>query len=61
MLHGYDDLFHDELIFCDLQKEIMDILFDVFRLRVPVWTESFTQALISVGRLRTLSFTSLPH
>lgn len=40
------------------QKEIMDILYDVFRLAIPVWTEDFSKALLSVGPLFHLLATS---
>ena len=33
-----------------LQRDIMDVFFDVFRLPVPVWTDRYEQALASVGQ-----------
>jgi hypothetical protein len=36
--------------FLRLQKDIMDILFEVFRLPVPIWTSDFQEALASVGK-----------
>lgn len=33
-----------------LQKEIMDILYTVFCLPVPKWTDNFSEALLSVGK-----------
>ena len=38
-----------------LQKDIMDILFDLFRLPVPIWTSNFQEALASVGELNHIS------
>ena len=29
----------------------MEILYDVFRIHVPEWTNDFSQALVSVGEL----------
>ena len=34
-----------------VQKEILDVLYSVFQLKVPDWTESFTDAVTSIGRL----------
>lgn len=36
----------------------MDVMFDVFRLSVPLWTDSFSQALVSIGKFH---FTSSLH
>ena len=33
----------------------MDILFDLFRLPVPIWTSNFQEALASVGELNHIS------
>ena len=34
---------------CFSQKEIMDVLYDVFRLPVPEWSDDFSEALLSIG------------
>ena len=33
-----------------LQREILDMLFDVFRFQVPAWTDNFAEALLSIGK-----------
>ena len=33
-----------------VQREILDLLYSVFQLKVPEWTDSFTDAVISIGR-----------
>ena len=33
-----------------LQKEILDIIYEVFRLPIPKWTDDFAAALLSVGK-----------
>ena len=39
-----------ELRMCSfLQKEILEILYNAFQLKIPVWTDCYNTALISVG------------
>lgn len=39
---------------CALQKGLLEVLYDIFRLPVPIITQDFTEAVLSVG---TSSFT----
>lgn len=39
-----------------VQREILDLLYSVFQLKVPEWTESFTDAVISIGGWCTCRF-----
>lgn len=32
-----------------VQKEILDVLYSVFQLKVPEWTKSFSDAVTSIG------------
>ena len=34
-----------------VQREILDLLYAVFQLKVPEWTDSFTDAVVSIGCL----------
>lgn len=33
----------------DVQREILDVLFGVFQLKVPEWTSNFYEAIASIG------------
>lgn len=44
----------------DVQKEILDILYSVFQIQTPVWTDSFTDAVTSVGVFDSHMHTYLP-
>ena len=33
----------------DVQREILDVLYGVFQLKVPEWTSSFSEAVASIG------------
>ena len=33
----------------EVQREILDLLYSVFQLKVPEWTESFSDAVVSIG------------
>ena len=38
-------------LFVLLQKGIMEVLFDIFQLKEPEWTDDFHVALLSVGKI----------
>lgn len=38
-------------LFVLLQKGIMEVLFDIFQLKEPEWTDDFHVALLSVGEI----------
>ena len=38
----------------EVQREILDLFYSVFQLKVPEWTDSFTDAVISIGRSETI-------
>ena len=33
-----------------LQKEIIDVLYDIFGLSIPKWTDCFAEAILSIGK-----------
>ena len=35
-----------------VQREILDLFYSVFQLKVPEWTDSFTDAVVSIGELK---------
>jgi rapamycin-insensitive companion of mTOR len=39
----------------EVQREILDLFYSMFQLKVPEWTESFTDAVISIGESETIS------
>ena len=41
------------------QKEMLEVLYNVFQLKIPVWTEDYRAAVASVGE--TLAITKLQH
>lgn len=34
---------------CPLQKGLMEVLYEIFRIPLPIVTQDFTEALLSVG------------
>ena len=48
-------------IFLNNQREIMDVLFDIFRFSVPDWTDDFAQAIASIGEMNSNKFNLLIH
>lgn len=43
-------VFLTALICLTLQKGLLEVLYEIFRLPVPIITEDFTEALLSVGK-----------
>lgn len=41
------------------QKGIIDVLFEIFRFSVPEWTDCFSDALLSIGKIVVLSIEEL--
>ena len=39
-----------------LQKEIIDVLYDIFRLSIPKWSDSFAEAFLSMGKKLIILF-----
>lgn len=44
----------------DVQREILDVLYGVFQLKVPEWTTSYSDAILSIGENCVMAFRVFP-